>query len=131
MQTNLMKPVLQEKENNANQTAAKGNRQKTLEVSLDGDRLNGKASNNHVAFSTRRQVFSSHHNRDLVSLTEKEVNTAILSRPPRGIFQKRSSLNKESGISHSRKKQAVESLLKDKVIATELIRLYTNNSDLR
>ena len=76
-------------------------------------------------------MFSTHHNRDLVSLSEIEVETAILSRPPRGISLRRSAINKELGISNSRKKQAVASLLKDKVMTTELIRLYTNNADLR
>ena len=38
---------------------------------------------------------------------------------------------KDRGGSKIKKKQAIASLLKDKIVATELIRLYTNVSDLR
>jgi hypothetical protein len=78
--------------------------------------------------SNQRQVLTNPQNKDLDSLIEKEANAEILRRPPMQNLQRK---NKDRGNSRNKKKQAIESLLKDKVVATELIRLYTNVSDLR
>ena len=58
-------------------------------------------------------------------------------RPPRANLQMKVQLRegiaskKDVAISSKRKKKAIECLINDKSLATELIRLYSNNADLR
>ena len=60
------------------------------------------------------------------------VAAEYVNRPPRSGLQRKISSNRGSvNMNDKRKKQAIANLLKDKQMATELIRLYSNTSDLR
>ena len=90
------------------------------------------ANQNIVAFSPSRQVFSSHTNKDLVSLSERELNAVLEGRPPRsGVPRQTPAMKKEQAINRRKKKQAIQSLLQDRAMTTELIRLYSNNAELK
>lgn len=94
------------------------------------------SSSNHVLFDNSRKVFSTIQAKDHVSLSKGEVGKIIdqaARRPPRSNPQRTLKLAKKnsSAVSEKRKRQAIATLLNDKSMATELIRVYANNFDLR
>ena len=89
-----------------------------------------------VAFSPTREVFSSHKNKDLVSLSDRELTTLIEGKKQaRNMIpmapRRQAAVKQDLVYTRRKKKLAIQCLLQDKAMTTELIRLYSNNAEMK
>ena len=63
------------------------------------------SSNNVVAFSPVREVFSTHKNKDLVSLSERELAAVFEGKPPRSMKPRTTATMKRELAMNRRKKK--------------------------
>ena len=136
MNTSMIKPVLEQKRNHSmektsnsitvqNNGSAAGLLEQTRFTALGSD----KSGSRTTLLKERKQIYSSqrHANKDLMTLNERPRAAFGVGRPPRSNVTRRQT---NDGVNPRRKKEAIASLLKDRVMATELIRLYTNSIEL-
>ena len=125
-------PVLQQKQQSTSELFRRRSEQAKAPKPPRPEQQANTMSSNRVIISPVREVFSTAVEKDLVSLSQREIDNVIANkgRPPRSGTGRRGPLRKDI-IDGKRKKLAISRLMQDKALTSELIRIYSNNAELR